>query len=77
MAKNARNSGLPYDQPVVTKPGVRYVESQFFAQDCGAYDRRGFVRDMLDSTSAVGAENGQRTSWYAPQNAEPTPYRAR
>jgi hypothetical protein len=75
VAKNSMNSGLPYDRPIIRRPGVRYAESEFFAQDCGTIERRGFVRDMLSADSAVGRQNGQRQTWGSQQPADPLPYK--
>ena len=69
------NSGLPYDRAIVRRPGVRYAESEFFAQDCGTHERRGFARDMLSAASEVGRANGQRETWSARQEAGPLPYK--
>ena len=66
MAKNAGpNTQIPVDRPLITAPGVVHRERDFFAQDGATNERRGFVRDQLDGSSAVGRANGNQgnTPW--------------
>ena len=71
MAKNAGpNTSIPIDQPVGSSPGIVHRESAFFAQDGETDGSRGFVRAQLDSSSAVGKLNGNRSSagtWMTPR----------
>ena len=70
MAKNATNTGMPVDSPIVTSRGVVHREVEFFAQDGETDVERGFVRAQLDATSAVGKLNGSRSNggkWATPK----------
>lgn len=71
MANNAGpNTQIPVDQPHIVSPGVQMREAGFFAQDGETAVRRGFVRDQLDATSAVGKRNGNRSDgakWMTPK----------
>lgn len=70
MAKNATNTGMPVDQPIVTSRGVVHREAAIFSQDGETGVERGFVRAQLDSSSAVGKLNGNRSNggkWTTPR----------
>ena len=75
MAKQTLNTAQPVDKPIKKSAGVRYKESDFFAQDCSTYERRGFARDQTDGTSAVGKQNGQREDGKPQQEKRKKPYR--